>query len=120
MTDKKYWHGVYSWLNEKAYVRKFKKIDEKNHELVFDHYIPLPIKLEKMLDKIAGKFDIEVVEFTSSFEEESGLTVIAAVAPPDQFSKKTGIKIVKDRMKWALNQLENGKTIDHKSWVIQS
>lgn len=85
-------------------------------------YLPLPVKFQKQLEmlyKIWWYVKIPVtrfgktiylstvidmpLEFTIAHELVRDITVISINHPSDTFKKKTGVKIVKQRMEWVLN-----------------
>lgn len=84
-----------------------------------NHYISMPLKLRKLLEKKAVKFNLDVVEFTFAQYPEKHIAVIAIVHPLDHFTKKVGIKIIDDRMNWAMKERAAGRNINHKSWAYE-
>lgn len=86
-----------------------------------DKYLPLPIKFQDLLRlKYLQSWYIqtsifrfgkripmnalvdELVEFTIAHEPNTDTMVIAICHPKIQFRRKAGVKIVKQRMEWAL------------------
>ena len=96
-------------------------------------YIPLPVVFRKLLfskylrfwhvngsierfgksEKFEYVFDVPL-EFTVAQCPEEHTDVIAICHPTDQFKKRTGVKIVKDRMKWALEHPD-----EDRIWVYR-
>jgi len=98
-----------------------------------DKYLPLPVKFKELLQKKYLKWwhikisyvkwgrNIKIecladypVEFVISHIPEMHLMVISICHPSDQFKRKSGVKIAKQRMKWAL---EHPK--EKKNWKDQ-
>lgn len=97
------------------------------------NYLPLPLKLRNLLElkylqnwyikttmfRFKERVPIEVfvnkpIEFTIAREPETMTWVISIVHPLDQFKRKTGVKIVRERMEFALKYPNNDKRWSYK------
>ena len=77
----------------------------------------MPLKFRSLLQKKQDKFNLDVVEFTYAMNPNKSISLITIVHPLDTFCRKTGYKIIKDRIKWAENETEAGRSINHKPWA---
>lgn len=77
----------------------------------------MPLKFRELLQKKAIKFNADVVEFTYAYVPDCHVGVVAIVHPLDYFCRKTGYKIVMDRIKWALKEADAGRSVNHKPWA---
>jgi hypothetical protein len=98
-------HGI--WENSGSYTRRKKR------------YIPMPLKLRRLLQTKQLKFGVDKIEFTYASIPELHVDVVAVVHPKDFFCKKVGYKIVMDRIKWATKEVESGRDINYKSWAYK-
>ncbi len=97
-------------------------------------YFPIPVKFRELLEKtyldcwyikrtiIRFKKPIKMekyaqipIEFTMAHEPIMDIKVISIVHPLDQFKRKTGVKIIRNRMKWALKKKNYKKKRSWKS-----
>ena len=97
------YHGL--WKNCGSYTRRG------------DKYFPMPLKLRKLLQDKAVKFDMDVVEFTYAFIPELHVGAVAIVHPLDFFCKKVGYKIAMDRIQWIVKERINMRDVNYKSWA---
>ena len=117
-------HGVFnfsSFGSDNIYCRNTKK------------YLPLPVKFRELLEKkyliwwyikrTIYRFGKPIkikcladypVEFVINHIPEIHLMVISICHPLDQFKRKSGVKIVKQRMKWALEHPKKEKNWKHQ------
>jgi len=98
-----------------------------------DKYLPLPLKFRELLSKKYLKWwhikttilkwgrKIKIncladypVEFVISHIPEMHLMVISICHPIDQFKRKSGVKIVKQRMEWALEHPKEKRSWKHQ------
>lgn len=116
-------HGIFIWIplekNDVFY---------RNTETSF----PIPVKFRELLEyfylqwwhvkktiyRFGKPINIsclvpEPVEFTMAHEPIMDVKVIAIVHPLDQFKRKSGVKIVRNRMEWALKKKNHKK---ERSW----
>ncbi len=96
-------------------------------------YLPLPVKFRELLEKkyliwwyikrTIYRFGKPIkikcladypVEFVINHIPEIHLMVISICHPLDQFKRKSGVKIVKQRMKWALEHPKKEKNWKHQ------
>lgn len=96
-------HGL--WSNSSSYTRRG------------NNYFPMPLKLRKLLQDKAVKFDMDVIEFTYAFIPSLHIGVVAIVHPLDFFCRKVGYKIAMDRITWAEKERIAGRDINYKSWA---
>lgn len=82
-------------------------------------YFPMSLKLRKLLQDKAIKFNMDTIEFTYAHIPDLFISVVAIVHPLDFFCRKIGYKIVMDRIIWAKKEVEAGRSIDHKSWAYE-
>ena len=82
-----------------------------------NNYISMPLKLRKLLQDKAVKFDMDVVEFTYAYIPNLHIGVLAIVHPLDFFCRKVGYKIAMDRITWAEKEREAGRDINYKTWA---
>ena len=81
------------------------------------HYFPMPLKLRKLLEDKAVKFNMDTIEFTYAFIPELHVGAVAIVHPLDFFCKKVGYKIVMDRIQWIVKERMNMRDVNYKSWA---
>lgn len=98
-----------------------------------EKYLPLPLKFRKLLQRkftqwwnfktsiyrFGRRVQIPVyvdepVEFTVAHDPMTDVWIISIVHPLDQFCKKAGVRIVLQRMEWALNNPDK-----EKSWKYE-
>ena len=60
-----------------------------------DRYFPMPLKLRRLLESKAVKFDMDTIEFTYAAIPDLHISVVAIVHPLDFFCRKIGFKIPK-------------------------
>jgi len=97
-------------------------------------YFPLPVKFRELLEYFylqwwhiktiiyrfgkpikIGCLVPEPIEFTIAHEPIMDVKVMSIVHPLDQFKRKTGVKIVRNRMEWALKKKNHKKKRSWKS-----
>ena len=92
--------------------------------------LPLPLKFKKLLERKYFKWWVVIhtvgihkdvkfyakqpIEFVINHIPEKHLMVISICHPLDQFKRKSGVKIVKQRMKWALEHPKKEKNWKHQ------
>lgn len=93
-------------------------------------YLPLPLKFRKLLERKYFKWWVviltvgihkdvkfyakEPIEFVINHIPEKHLMVISIRHPIDQFRRKAGVKIVKQRMSWALEHPKEERNWKHQ------
>jgi len=67
-------------------------------------YIPLPLRFRNLLQEKSRKWQTNFLEFTVGRDFENDLLALAIVHPKDNFSRKAGANIVKQRIKRMLDK----------------
>ena len=117
-------HGIYhynTFERDDIYCRNINKylpIPLKFRDLLLEKYLQwwhIKTSIYRFKKRISiGMLVNEPIEFTVAHEPETKTWVISIVHPLDQFKRKTGVKIVRERMEFALKYPNNNKKWSYK------